>query len=367
MRTGGVTEDAPTNTATATLTVTDADGPNLARAQTDIAGTYGRFSIVDTGEWIYTLNNAVDAPTQALAANQQVTERFTVQAVDGTPDAVVITVTGANDAPSATIDEPAQSANEGTLVTLSGRGRDPDTLDRLTYAWTQLSGTAETRVTLDNIESPDNTMTMVSFTAPEISAATPLTFELTVTDPTATDPATATVLVTVNPVPGISSLALTSNAGDGVYAIGDEIEATVTFDTAVIVTGQPRLALGVGPATRRQAVAVPTDGSSRTTLAFRYTVRAGDLDEDGVSIDANALSHTADSTIRAAVDDTADALITHTVTLAASTAHRVDGIAPAVDRVTLSTTGPYIEGDAIALTATFIDAVTGQSAHRRSR
>ena len=175
VRTGGVTEDAPTNTATATLTVTDADGPNLARAQTDIAGTYGRFSIVDTGEWIYTLNNAVDAPTQALAANQQVTERFTVQAVDGTPDAVVITVTGANDAPSATIDEPAQSANEGTLVTLSGRGRDPDTLDRLTYAWTQLSGHGRDRVTLSNIESPDNTMTMVSFTAPEISAATPLT------------------------------------------------------------------------------------------------------------------------------------------------------------------------------------------------
>ena len=194
VRTGGVTEDADTNIATAMLTVTDEDGPDSVRAQTTpVAGTYGSFTLAATGAWTYTLNNAA-METQALAANQQVTERFMVQAVDGTPDAVVITVTGANDAPSADAGL-AQSVDEGIAVTLVGSGSDPDTTDRLTYQWTQLGGTAETTVMLTDADTATAT-----FTAPQLAVNTPLTFTLTVTDPT-NDPTTGTdtamVIVTV--------------------------------------------------------------------------------------------------------------------------------------------------------------------------
>ena len=169
------------------------------------------------------------------------------------------------------------------------------------------------------------------------------------------------LMVTRTAPPGITGIALTSNAGDdNVYANGDVIEATVTFSKAVTVTGQPQLALTVGAATR-QAV-YDSDSSTTTALVFSYTVAGDDEDDDGVSIGSNALNHptgAGGSTILDADDATTDALITHSVTVDAPNAHAVDGIVPRVNSVVISSvTGPYARGEAIALTATFSEAVT---------
>ena len=97
---GRVTEDGEP-TATDMLTVTDADGSdNTVQPQADIVGAYGRFTLnAATSVWSYTLNNDTDA-VQGLAANEAVVERFAVRAADGTRGEVVITVHGANDAPT---------------------------------------------------------------------------------------------------------------------------------------------------------------------------------------------------------------------------------------------------------------------------
>ena len=62
----------------------------------------------------------------------------------------------------------------------------------------------------------------------------------------------------------------------------------VRFDKVVTVTGTPRLALTIGTNTA-QADYIGQD-STRTYLFFDYTVQPGDIDTDGVSIPASALT-----------------------------------------------------------------------------
>ena len=72
----------------------------------------------------------------------------------------------------------------------------------------------------------------------------------------------------------------------GTYVEGDGIEFTVTFDRVVHVTGDPVLTVSVGGRSRAAAL---VSGSGTENLRFRYVVQAGDADEDGVSVAANAL------------------------------------------------------------------------------
>ena len=217
---------------------------------------------------------------------------------------------------------------------------------------------AQTRATITvNANSVDSGSASARIT---LTPGTPEAIAIEVTADDTITTQTYTVTVTRASAPSITAIALTSNAGDGVYAIGDAIEATVTFSQPVTVTNLPQLALTVGTQTRQAVYA--SDSSTATALAFRYTVAAADEDDDGVSIDADALTHTTGtnaSTIRAVADTTTDALITHSA-VAADTQHRVDGVAPTIINngdVAIST-GPYIEGEAIELTATFSEAVT---------
>ena len=93
-------------------------------------GTYGDFSLTAGGAWTYTLDDTTgDArgdATNALAAGQERIDAFTVTAEDGTEDGteatVTITVTGANDAPTATVDDAIRSVPQNAMVTLSAVG-----------------------------------------------------------------------------------------------------------------------------------------------------------------------------------------------------------------------------------------------------
>ena len=78
---------------------------------------------------------------------------------------------------------------------------------------------------------------------------------LMATDSDGINPETATFAFTlrINAVATVTAVALTSDASDdgltgddNTYAIGDEIEATVTFSEEVTVNGVPQLALTVG-------------------------------------------------------------------------------------------------------------------------
>ena len=136
-------------------------------------------------------------------------------------------------------------------------------------------------------------------------------------------PATATVTLadndTVTGAPSIRTVSLTSDPGGG-YATGEEIEVSVGFDTTVSVTGTPQLGLMIGSVTRQASYS----GGAREVLRFRYTVAADEMDADGVSIAANALTLDG-GTIRDAANR--DAVLAHTG-LADDANHRVDGVKP---------------------------------------
>lgn len=161
-----------------------------------------------------------------------------------------------------------------------------------------------------------------------------------------------------NTAPTVSSVAITSNAGDdSTYAIGDSVRVTVTFSEDVTVnvggTLQLLIELDVG-GTARNADYHSSDSSA---VVFSYTVASGDVDSDGISIGPDKISLD-DATIR----DTAgnDATLTQTAdpevtaahpAVAADAAHKVDGVRPAFSSAATST-------DGTTLTVTFSENVT---------
>ena len=150
---------------------------------------------------------------------------------------------------------------------------------------------------------------------------------------------------------GIASIALTSDpdddgraGNDSTYAIGDTVQATVTFSEAVTVggSGTARLPLIVRQHDRKtvaaEHVSTSTDG---TALLFAYEVVEGDAAVHGISIAANSLVLNG-ATIKAQSDDR-DAVLTH-AGVPLDDGHRVDGVRPKVDFDT-----SYIEGGRLEL------------------
>ena len=117
----------------------------------------------------------------------------------------------------------------------------------------------------------------------------------------------------------------TPRNGDS-YAPGEHISVLVSFSDEVRApaTGTPpTLALELGG--ERRTAQMHRVGLSSAT--FRYTVAAGDLDTDGVSIPANSLSAEASSYFPALAGE---AVLDASHDLQVFPAHRVDGVAPAL-------------------------------------
>ena len=145
------------------------------------------------------------------------------------------------------------------------------------------------------------------------------------------------------------------NGGD-TYAEGQTITLQVRFDEAVMVTGEPRLPIQVGP--RPRNIVLYTSGSGTDTLTFSYTVRNGDTDDDGVSVDANALRLPAGASI--ADVNGLTAAIEHGA-LADQPGHKVDAIAPGIESVAITSTpasdDAYLIDEMIAVTVTFSEDI----------
>ena len=119
----------------------------------------------------------------------------------------------------------------------------------------------------------------------------------------------------------ITEIALTSEPGDDdTYAIGDDIKATVTFSEAVTVTGTPQIEMQVGGA---PPTADYASGSGSTDLVFSYTIVEGDLDADGVAVEAGLIDLNGGTILVG----TAAAGLSHGA-VSASTDHKVDGVRP---------------------------------------
>ena len=155
--------------------------------------------------------------------------------------------------------------------------------------------------------------------------------------------------------PAISSISFTSTPTNSTYKTSDTIEATVTFTKNVTVTGTPQLTLKVGSTDK---TADYESGTGTKKLIFEYDVASGDADTNGIEIEANKLALNS-GTIVDTNDSSRNASLTHTA-VAASTSHKVDGVAPTVSgspSIT-STAQTYVIDDTIQATLTFSEAVT---------
>ena len=157
----------------------------------------------------------------------------------------------------------------------------------------------------------------------------------------------------IDPTTTITSVALTSDAGDGTYRADDHIDVTVTFSGRVEVFGiSSSITLTLGDVTQQAAYFDLSE--DRRRLTFRYRVQPGDLAADGVSIGANALrlngSQINDNNRR-------PVNLRHSA-VPADPDHAVDGVAPTVSGVAITSTGPYALDEVIELTVTFDEAVT---------
>ena len=138
------------------------------------------------------------------------------------------------------------------------------------------------------------------------------------------------------------------------YQLGEEIRARAVFDSAIEVTGRPQLALTIGTTTRQATYSRIWE---TTRMEFLYTVQASDMDDDGISISADALTLNGGSIT--GTDRTPDAVLTHDAA-DDDPVHKVDGgasFAPQVASVGFSFTPrsgeTYVRGEWIYMLVQF--------------
>ncbi|WP_419789781.1 VCBS domain-containing protein [Shewanella xiamenensis] len=134
---GTVTEDANLTAGQletrGQLTITDPDaGQNHFTAQTNVAGSYGSFSLDADGQWYYSADNSQTA-IQQLKAGETLTDSLNIQSVGGTTHTVTVTITGSNDAP-VLIAQSQSVTEDGTKLSGQMVATDVDTGDTLTFS-----------------------------------------------------------------------------------------------------------------------------------------------------------------------------------------------------------------------------------------
>lgn len=158
--------------------------------------------------------------------------------------------------------------------------------------------------------------------------------------------------------PFVRNVAFTSTPSDGAtYQAGESITVQVAFeDPDLTVSGAPTLELAIGnPPNRRMALQRATGG----VLVFAYTVRAGDVDNDGIEIPAGP-DTLAGGTLRDQVGNLADRAFS-AVRANHDVAGGSDTVAPSVRGVTIASrpenTHTYLSGERITLAVTFDEPV----------
>ena len=140
--------------------------------------------------------------------------------------------------------------------------------------------------------------------------------------------------------PKIANVSIRSRprrAGDGngfpvygdTYEVGEAIVVGVDFDKPVRATGTLQVAIDIGGRTRRANYSSHSAAGAYRTISFEYLVRPEDMDSDGISIPANAVSLNGGA-IGMQGDVSLGADLTHE---AVAGAHKVDGSASSPPRI----------------------------------
>ena len=180
---------------------------------------------------------------------------------------------------------------------------------------------------------------------------------------------TTTWNFTIVSAPAISTVAISSTGGDDATLVASEtLEVTVTFDSSVTVSvagGTPYVTVALTNANRN---ATYSSGSPGTTLVFQYTIVSGDVDANGASIAANALTLNG-GTITKTGDASTNAVITHSAVSAVDGVDEVDAVVPTFSSASVNAGGTQLTltyGEALnattAATSAFAVTVAGSAA-----
>jgi hypothetical protein len=408
------TENDAATAITSAITVSDGDDTNIESATIQITGNYQSsedvLSFTDangiTGSWSST-TGVMSLSGSATLANYQTALRsvkynntsespttttrtisFTINDGDLSSSAITraISITVVNDAPVNTVPS-SQSTDENTSLVFSSSNSNQISIAdadagsnavKITLGITNgtltLSGTTDLTFTTGD-GSADASMVFTGTTtavntalagmsyAPTTDYTGSSTLSITTSDQgytggsALTDEDNITITVTP-PTPKVTSVS--SSKTNGTYKIGDVINVTVTFNTAVTVTtsgGTPTILLETGSTDR---TATYSSGSGSAVLSFSYTIQSGDA-----SSDLNYNSTTAlvlnGGTIKNS--DGTDANLTlpaldNASSLASQKAIVIDGVAPAVSSVQVPSDDTYVSGETLEFTVNFGEAVT---------
>ena len=225
-----MTEDGASS-AGGTLATDDVDTADIPAftAQPGTAGTYGTFSITNSGAWTYTLN---DTAAQALAGGQAFSETFPVisTTADGesVSETVTVTVTGSEDAPVITGTTSGAVAEDGTL-TASGTLATSDADGADTPSFTAQTDTAGTYGTFSVTTTGAWTYNLNNTTAQVLAGVQTVSETFTVTSTTADgESVNETVTVTVT---GSENAPVITGTASGTVAEDGTLTATGTLAT----------------------------------------------------------------------------------------------------------------------------------------
>ncbi|QBE65236.1 DUF4214 domain-containing protein [Pseudoduganella lutea] len=136
----------------------------------------------------------------------------------------------------------------------------------------------------------------------------------------------------------------------GIHGVGTQLDFTVAFDEAVVVTGTDgTLSLTIGGSARNATFL----SSTGDTVTYRYTVQAGDSDADGITVGAIGLG--AGAIRDAAGNDAALSLAGH---VPPTSGIVLDARAPEVTGMTVPADGAHAAGAVLDFTVAFDEAVT---------
>ncbi|CAM3548720.1 VWFA domain-containing protein [Bordetella sputigena] len=334
---GTVKEDT-TLTTSGKLDVVDPDaGQAVFVPQTNVAGTYGTFSLTPDGTWTYTLNNASTA-VQQLAAGQAATETFTVASADGTPSTVTVTVQGTNDAPA--INAPIGSTNgdvtEDGSKTATGQFSKTDVDATDTHTWT-VDGNAKGAYGTFSVDQTGKwTYTLDNAAAQSLTAKDHIQETYTVkVDDGHGGTATKSVVVTIN---GTDDGAIITPHAQGADA------GTVKEDTTLTTSGK----LDIVDPDAGQAVFVPQTNAAGTYGTFSLTPDGTwtyTLNNASTAVQQLAAGQTATETFTVASPDGTTSAVTVTV--------QGTNDAPAINAPIGSTNGDVTEDGSKTATGQF--------------
>ena len=163
---------------------------------------------------------------------------------------------------------------------------------------------------------------------------TPIGFSAPDTTGVLVDARTPTVQTVVPPSAGTHSLGQANT-----------LDFTLVFDKSVTVLGTPRLALDVGGST---LYATYLSGSTTTSLLFRYTIQAGDVDTNGIALVSASIGLNSGS-----IQDALNNAATLTFTAPSLSNVLVDAVVPTITATSAPSATTYITSQNLDFTFTF--------------